>query len=182
MPRDVAGGPEGALGDVAGEVGWGVGCAATAAVVVVTATGGAVVAVVAGGIVVVVVVGDGAKVVVAGVDTVVVGAGCGRLPGFGVGVTGRATVVSGASVVGVGEPGTDVVGVGSEPRRGAGGTIAGLLGAPMSLPMMAVNSQRSGLAGANSTFASMRPSSFFVVVGSSNSISFSIGAFSPRAS
>lgn len=127
--------------------------------------------------------GTGVATVVAGggVVDVVAGAGCGRVPGFGAVTTGLGNVVIGA-VVGVAEVGTVVVGRGATPRRGPGGTIAGLLGALTSLPMIAVSSHRSGLAGASRTFASVRPSSFFVVVGSSNSISFSMGALSPRGS
>lgn len=156
-----------------------VGELATVDVVDVDATGAVVVGDgVAGGATVVVVPGAGAAVVV--------GAGCGRLPGFGVVTTGVVTpglgwVVAGA-VVGVADVGTVVVGAGITPRRGPGGTMAGLLGALTSLPMIAVSSQRSGFAGASSTFASVRPSSFFVVVGSSNSISFSMGALSPSGS
>lgn len=144
-----------------------VGASATVEVVDVDATGG-------------VVVGDGCAgeatvVVVPGAGTaVVVGNGCGRLPGLGVVTTGAA--------VGVGDAGTVVGGAGITPRRGPGGTMAGLLGALTSFPMSAASSQRRGFAGARSTVASMRPSSFLVVVGSSNSISFSIGAFSPSAS
>jgi hypothetical protein len=147
---------------------------------------------------VVVVAGAGVVVVGAGVAggaTVVVGAGVmvvvvGRLPGLGNVTTGRGGVVTGAAVF-VGEPGTVVgvtgfgtvvVGAMITPRRGPGGTIAGLLAALTSLPIIATSSHRSGLAGASSTFASVRPSSFLVVVGSSNSISFSMGAFSPSGS
>jgi hypothetical protein len=130
-----------------------------------------------------------------GCATVVVGAGAtvvvvGRLPGLGNVTTGRGSVLAGAAVV-AGEPGTVVgvtgfgtvvVGAMITPRRGPGGTIAGLLAALTSLPIIATSSQRSGLTGASNTFASVRPSSFLVVVGSSNSISFSMGAFSPRGS
>lgn len=135
----------------------------------------------AGGATVVVVPGAGAAVVV--------GAGCGRLPGFGVVTTGVVTpglgmVVTGAPVVGVEgtvDPGAVVVG-GVRPRRGAGGTMAGLLDALVSLPTMAAISQRSGLLGASSTAVSIRPSSLRFVDGSSNSISFSTGALLPSGS
>jgi hypothetical protein len=81
-------------------------------------------------------------------------------------------VVVGAGVVdgverGVGGGGatTEVVGDGVTPRRGAGGTMAGLLGALTSLPTAAVSSQRRGFRGARRIAVSKRPSSFFVVEG-----------------
>lgn len=119
---------------------------------------------------------------VVGEVVVVLGPGFGRSPGFGVVMTGRGVVGSGASVVGVVDDGTEELVGGVTLRRGAGGTIAGLLGSLTSLPMIAVNSQRNGLLGARRTLASVRPSSFFVAADASNSISFSMGAFSPRAS
>lgn len=77
-------------------------------------------------------------------------------------------VVVGAGVVDGVEGGggaTEVVGDGVTPRRGAGGTMAGLLGALTSLPMAAVSSQRRGFRGARRIAVSKRPSSFFVVEG-----------------
>ena len=206
MPRELPGGVTGPRAGVAG------GCVAATVVVVVSTTvvGEGAGAVVGDGVVVVEatgganvvdgdvgvgagdVVGDGVATVDedAGTVTVVEGAGCGRLPGFGVVTTGLGSVGAGASVVGVDGTlvfgafgsGIVVVGDGVAPRRGAGGTIVGLLAALASLPTNAVRSHRRGLLGTRSTAVSMRPSSFWVVDDSSNSISFSMGALLPSGS